>query len=159
MLVRNTNGSKLDFLGENLGFTSRSLDCSTLKRIGLIDTGENFVIGCDAINNLRNSICISTGDIRKDDHEASHAFATIYRNHKLFVGSRQYNTYKSTKILVHKSVWLPTARERDNLMIEGNKEIPAPSPCVEQIAPAEESPVMSGTVIGKVGCHNDHKYS
>ncbi|VDM65137.1 unnamed protein product [Strongylus vulgaris] len=155
MLVQNTNGSKLDFLGENLGFTSRSLDCSTLKRIGLVDTGENFVIGCVATNNVRNSICIRTGDIRKNNHEASHAFATIYRNHKLFVGSKQYNIHKSTKTLAFKRVWHHTARGRDNLTTEGNKEIPAPSPCVEQIAPADESPVMSGTIIGKAAALND----
>ncbi|VDM69018.1 unnamed protein product [Strongylus vulgaris] len=71
-LVQNTNGSKIDFLeGENLGFTSRALDCSTLESVQLIDTGKNFVVpnGSDAVNDVRNSISIFIADICRNSPE------------------------------------------------------------------------------------------
>ncbi|RCN49354.1 hypothetical protein ANCCAN_04605, partial [Ancylostoma caninum] len=148
-LVQNTNATELDFLdGENLGFTSRSIDCSSVDDArGLIDLGRDFEIlsGTTPKDDPHNSIFISIDDICKDNDQASHMYMTIYRNRKLFIGSKQYSSYGSTTTLAQRSRSLPTAVEDDE--IQNTEQEPPPSPCRRQIALPDESPVMSGTVL------------
>ncbi|VDM61356.1 unnamed protein product [Angiostrongylus costaricensis] len=91
-LVQHTNASQFDFLyGENFGFTARSIDCSSPTDDGLLDFGDIFKIfnGSMPLSDQHNSVYISIAEI------LSHAYLTIYRNRKLFIGSKQYHSYNS----------------------------------------------------------------
>ncbi|KIH54237.1 Latrophilin/CL-1-like GPS domain protein [Ancylostoma duodenale] len=72
-------------------------------------------------------------------------YMTIYRNRKLFIGSKQYSSYGSTTTLAQRSRSLPTAVKEDEA--QSTEQEPPPSPCRRQIALSDESPVMSGTVL------------
>ncbi|EYC16788.1 hypothetical protein Y032_0032g2493 [Ancylostoma ceylanicum] len=147
-LVQNTNATALDFLdGENLGFTSRAIDCSSIDAQGLIDLGKDFktIDQETSEEDPHNSIFISVDDICKDSEQASHMFMTIYRNRKFFIGLKQYTTYGTTTTLAQRSRLRATTIEEDEA--QTTKQEPPPSPCLRQIALPDESPVMSGTVL------------
>ncbi|KHJ75634.1 hypothetical protein OESDEN_24750, partial [Oesophagostomum dentatum] len=119
-LVQNTNASSFDFLeGENLGFTATAFDCSSSEdTLGLVDNGRSFDLLKGPIpgKDDQNSIVMSTANICNIGLReyyfcsASHMFMTIYRNRKLFMGPKQYNTYNATRTIAQRSA-LPRAHE------------------------------------------------
>ncbi|KAK6023630.1 Latrophilin/CL-1-like GPS domain protein, partial [Ostertagia ostertagi] len=135
-LVTNTNASQFDFLtGENLGFTARNIDCSSATDDGLIDYGNIFELFNGSIpgRDRYNSIYIPLNDICSQ-LQASQLFMTVYRNRKLFTGTKQYQSYGSVSTIAKRSA--------------GPKDTePLPSPCSRQIALPEEAPVMTGTIL------------
>ncbi|KAK6738155.1 hypothetical protein RB195_020332 [Necator americanus] len=135
-LVINTNASGFDFLnGENLGFTSQMLDCSSIVDTnGLIDLGKTFEI----INGSTNS----------GEDPPSHMYMTIYRNRKLFVGPKQYNSYKAKSTLAQRSLRVINDIQFQEDSPQNPEELQSLPPlCSRQIALPNDSPVMSGTVL------------
>uniref|UniRef100_A0A0K0CT74 GPS domain-containing protein n=1 Tax=Angiostrongylus cantonensis TaxID=6313 RepID=A0A0K0CT74_ANGCA len=151
-LVQHTNASQFDFLyGENFGFTARSIDCSSPTNNGLLDFGDIFKIftGSMPLGDQHNSIYISIAEICRQQ-EVSHVYLAIYRDRKLFIGSKQYHLYDSGFTVAQEGAHFAINAKLSDGQARGSDsetEDDVPSRCTRQIALPTESPVMSGTVL------------
>ncbi|KAK6738153.1 hypothetical protein RB195_020330 [Necator americanus] len=155
MLAQNTNASGFNFLnGNNFAFTTQALDCSTMNGGVLMDLGGSFAVqnkSMDFTGNPSDSISLSLPDICENKPQASRTFMTIYRNRKLFVGPKKYNSYSSESRPTHHQSRGSAVMFNDEIQDEQSEDpqqsTSPPSPCSRQIALTNQSPVMSATVL------------
>ncbi|KAK5981583.1 hypothetical protein GCK32_002580, partial [Trichostrongylus colubriformis] len=154
-LVLNTNASQFDFLsGENFGFTATNINCSSATQDSLLDIGNAFELlnGSVPGSSRHNSISIPVTQLCYSNslQQATHLFMTLYRNRKLFIGTKQYQSYNSVSTMAQRSEMVNAKADfpqttADRMKKEGTTTLP--SPCSRQIALPEEAPVMSGTLL------------
>ncbi|KAJ1358064.1 hypothetical protein KIN20_016371 [Parelaphostrongylus tenuis] len=101
-----------------------------------------MVEGSIPSDDQHNSVYISLTEICRQQ-EVSHVYLTIYRNRKLFIGSKQYHTYDSGFTLAQEGAYIAN----NESSLNGQAIDDAPSRCMRQIALPRRSPVLSGTVL------------
>ncbi|CCD64646.2 GPS domain-containing protein [Caenorhabditis elegans] len=158
-MVDNTVDQRIEYLnGQNLGFSSKRLDCSNLGADdGLLDLGSKFELinSTDSLGKW-HSILVPLSDLCSTQ-DLSHVFFTIYRDTSLFVGPQQYRTYTGTNKPISSGeaeTYTPPPRvprsagfyEAEPYQMNATSQTVPLSPCARQTS-LPPTPVMSATVM------------
>ncbi|CAI5440985.1 unnamed protein product [Caenorhabditis angaria] len=134
-MVHNTNDTKVEYLkGQNLGFSSKKIDCSNLSTDdGLIDMGNVFetINSTSHIESTKNSgVIVPLSDLCQNT-QLTHIFFTIYRDRKLFSPRRPHRTYGN----------------QDDIQPVQDLDENALSKCSPQISVTADVPVVTATIL------------